>query len=835
MRYTETMNAHPADSRRALAAVLALAAVAGRAGACPELAVAPEVPNGIELQLGATNVNAALGNGRLTAAFSRCGELTVLKWPGPSLYDQLAYLTSNAPDARLTPHLGALDDQGAFAGLAWVGRHGRRGVTWLRDDDWTHRQHYSADTSDVLIDEATNPALGLDVVAEHFVLPDRDVLVSRYTVTRARRSRVRKATLLFYTNFSPTLARLPYFPLADWALDFENDYAAVYDRHARALLHFLPASAQAFPHDFGPVDALLRAPPRSHGALVRRVDGIVAGLAGRGGAAEPGVYIAAGARPRDDGYQVGFDDAPLCQQQTGILERILAALELPPSLLALARQTFECATIVADPGGPLAACRAANGWTYEARNAYDDAADGRLSRSPIAACQANAALARRLHFRRRGATATFDVAVAGTMDAVLDLLRDARAGDPDDQRSATEAWWASWLAPARLPATDDPLVTAFARRSLVVMRTATDAASGAIVASIATQAPYGADWVRDGAFIDHALDVAGYTDLVSRHVRFYARVQRTRPSGWSPLFSFPPCDPTAPVEPDCIPAGTYEMNYYADPTAAVPAGPISFEIDAAGLGVWTMWDHATFLTDPAARAAYLADVCPAIERGAAGLAACRDAATGLPCPANEDDNFPLTQGLQGAETVLLALDSATAAAGACAFEATEVAGWQARATELRAAIHAHFVVPGPPPHFAGGRPAWVLWPVGLLAPSDPLAQSHADWLAETAITPILDRTALGAGYNAESLLARAMLQRARHDAAGLAASQDAVRAFIAELATPGTLHLGEFSGRVPVDLDGDGVAPDYLPENDVPHVWEHAYLYLAAMAAFGAR
>jgi hypothetical protein len=31
------------------------------------------------------------------------------------------------------------------------------------------------------------------------------------------------------------------------------------------------------------------------------------------------------------------------------------------------------------------------------------------------------------------------------------------------------------------------------------------------------------------------------------------------------------------------------------------------------------------------------------------------------------------------------------------------------------------------------------------------------------------------------------------------------------------------------------VAPDYLPESDVPHVREDAYLYLAAMAAFGGR
>jgi hypothetical protein len=790
--------------------------------------VPPDAPNAVELQLGATNVNAALGNGHLTAAFSRCGELTVLKWPGPSFYDQLAYFTSNAPDARQQAHLGALDDAGVFPGLAYRTRRGRAGFTWLRDDAWSHHQSYSADTSDVLVDTATNTALGLTVVAEHFVLPDSDVLVSRYTVERTRRSPVSSATVVLYTNFSPTLTRLPFFPVADWALDFENDYAAVYDRQEHALLHFLP-QAQASPRDYGPVNAFLEAPPRGRRARERQIDGIIAGLTG------PGVYIAAGARPRDDGFQVGFDDAPICASETALAERVLGAFDLPPALLALARSIFECATLVPDPGGPLAACRTASGWTYDARNAYDDAAAGRLSRSPIAACQANAALARRLHFRRGRATATFDVAVAGTRDAALDLLRQARSTKPETQRAATESWWASWLAPAHLPATDDPLVTAFARRSLIVMRTATDSASGAIVASVDTQGPYGEDWVRDGSFINHALDVAGYADIVGRHERFYTRVQRQQPSGWSPLFSFPACDPAHPVYPNCIPAGTYETNYYADPTMTVAGNPISFEIDEAGLGVWTMWDHATFLADPAVRGAYLADVCPAIRRGAANLAACRDPATGLQCAANEDDNIPLTQGLQGAETVLLALDSGVAAAAACGFDASEVAAWQARAVELGNAIRAHFLVPGPPAHFEGGRPAWLLWPVGFLAPDDPLAQSHADWLAQTYVDPIIARTALGGGYEAEDLLARAMLQRARGDVAGLAASQASVRAFIQELATPGTLHLSEFYSRVQADLDGDGIAPDYLPENDVPHVWEHAYLYLAAMTAFGAR
>ena len=56
-----------------------------------------------------------------------------------------------------------------------------------------------------------------------------------------------------------------------------------------------------------------------------------------------------------------------------------------------------------------------------------------------------------------------------------------------------------------------------------------------------------------------------------------------------------------------------------------------------------------------------------------------------------------------------------------------------------------------------------------------------------------------------------------------------------ELTTPGTHHISEAYARVNLDLNGDGILPDYQPQNDAPHVWEHAYLYSAAMIAFGSR
>src|SRR5262249_55516148 len=189
---------------------------------------------------------------------------------------------------------------------------------------------------------------------------------------------------------------------------FQNDYAAAYDTRQRAVLQFLPASARSSPHDYGPVNPVLRDPPRGARKLRRAVRRVVDGLS------EPGVYIAFGARRRDAGYQVGFDAAPMCAHQSELAERTIATFDPPPDFLPFARGLFVCSATVLAPGGPLGACRTKEGWRYQARSAYDDSRSGTLGRSPIAACQANAAVARRLRFRKGAATAGFGVAVPRT-------------------------------------------------------------------------------------------------------------------------------------------------------------------------------------------------------------------------------------------------------------------------------------------------------------------------------------------------------------------------------------------------------------------------------------
>src|SRR2546423_1575458 len=114
-----------------------------------------------------------------------------------------------------------------------------------------------------------------------------------------------------------------------------------------------------------------------------------------------------------------------------------------------------------------------------------------------------------------------------------------------------------------------------ARRTFISVRLAMVGESGAIVASADTQGPYGEDWIRDGAFINQLLDGNGFTDAVTRHNLFYARVQAS----------------TDNPSPSRTP-GNWPMASYGD---GIDGAPIPWEIDETGLGMWALGSHAAYL------------------------------------------------------------------------------------------------------------------------------------------------------------------------------------------------------------------------------------------------
>lgn len=406
------------------------------------------------------------------------------------------------------------------------------------------------------------------------------------------------------------------------------------------------------------------------------------------------------------------------------------------------------------------------------------------------------------------ADATLVVALGGDAKTATTAL-DAHVGDrgrpPTSVRTAKQRWWDGWLAGARLPATDEAVVVEHALRALTVLRQAVDRHSGAVVASITTQPPYSLDWVRDGAYLNEALLVAGHPEAVLRHDRFYAATivrAGQRPPGAR-----------------LTPRGNWPMNLYAD---GVTGGPIPFEIDETGLGLWTLVRGWEATGDDG----YLRDVWPAVAAAADFLTRWRDPATGLPRPAFEDDNLRPVRpaSLVSSAPALLGLRAAAVAASAIGADA-DGRRWSARAAELDAAIDSHAVDPEEPQAFgARGGADYLLWPLAFRPYDHPRMQAQAE-LTWRRVAP-----SFGAPhgprrrdqYEAKALLALAHVWReTRPDR--LEDVRRGLRWLASVDVTPGTGLTGEAwfveRGRVVTAVG-------------TPHVWGMALFYLAAVAAW---
>jgi hypothetical protein len=368
-----------------------------------------------------------------------------------------------------------------------------------------------------------------------------------------------------------------------------------------------------------------------------------------------------------------------------------------------------------------------------------------------------------------------------------------------------ERAWKVLFAHVPVPSSNSGRVVYVAKRSVITMLLAVDPKTWAIVASPDTQGPYGEDWIRDGSFVNAALDENGFTWIATRHDLFYARTQSS---------------PTNPLPG--VPFGNWPMNMYV---TGQPGGPIPYEIDETGYGVWTLARQARFV--PASqRRTYLEKVFPAIARGADWLTACKDPTNGFQCPASEDDNFTPSQTLHGALPDLLALRSAVAAARELGRSGPVVASWQARAAALEAAIgslydsSAHAYREGPsstsalPVSYEDG--GLLLWPTHLHAYSSPNMQGEAA-ATQASMDASLERNS--GLYEAVALLGLCHAWKGT-DPSKLAALS-ATLSYMASALTTSTGLFGEGWLRW-----GDGKTG---PLNDQPHTWEHALFDMSAL------
>jgi hypothetical protein len=789
---------------------------------------APSTIDLTEHIFGATNVNAVTGNGALTAGISSEGDLTMLAWPGPTFADQMLYLSSNDLDARSEPQFGATDGMGSFLGLLLTTASGTN-LVWLRDPSFSHVQAYTKSDSAVVETTFTRGDIGLTVVVDDIVSPDVDLLTRRVVVTRSASSPVTAAELVLYENLSPTLSRIPMAPLADWLLGWANDFVAVYDTTTQAVVHMHPSDRGLITSlldlafdptsvDYGPIDALMRTTPTN-----AQVDSLLGSL---DTAFAPGVAALVTTDPPPTSFQVGSDATPFCTQAGKLAANIEALPKVfdDPGLGYL--------TALAEPAmctDSLGPVRAARGWTWEPADALANVTAGALSGSRLAACQTNAALIAPLTFT--GNTAEGAALFAfGTkvFDARTTLAQGTTVAASARQTAAEQATHDA-LSGALLPdASLGEATQIVAQRALVNMYVARDSGKGAIVASVDHQPPYYLDWPRDGSFLMHALDVAGILKWPTVRAEWYAPLQRQMPAPPSLISGQAPTDPyTGKVQ---YPAYAWEMNYYADGTIG---GDIRFEIDNTALHLWAVCVHAAALA-PADRKAFLDVVWPTFKNALDLLIRWKNAKTGLPAPANEDDQLALTSTLHGATAVYAAIVAGARLANFLGDQGTAEAAL-ARTTELQSAILANYYdaktglfIDGATANTdnAGsttrGDTAWLVWPARVLSPDDPRQETQLVHDMTAVLQDVRGETD-GAAYDMKTVVAAALLGK---DGGSRDMAREAV-ARLANIATPDTHHFGEVFVTLPAP---DGGAPTFSERVATPHVWEGTLFYLSAMA-----
>ena len=449
----------------------------------------------------------------------------------------------------------------------------------------------------------------------------------------------------------------------------------------------------------------------------------------------------------------------------------------------------------------------------DGNSAYDDAADGKLSGGDEAPGQADAAISDQMRLKKRRASTTLYIAAAFTRAEALHELNSARPKGAADIVTSKARWWKKWLRGAALPKEAPKVVTRLAKRSLISIRQAIDPAHNMIVASIATQPPYSVDWIRDGAYINRALELAGQPAMVGAHNERYGRLQVTATN--------PPDGHPGPVPP-----GNWSQNYYAD---GVVGGPIPYEIDATGFGIWTLWDHFHQTGDRD----YLtkAPVYEAIQRAAHYLSddpplGCVDPTTNLQCVANEEDNETPTQTLVGAQAVWMGLGAAADAAETFGRDGDllNAEKWGGRQEELGTAIETEFFNAEcncyTTDYITG---ATLLWPVQLLPYSDPKAQSQADVNWQHMTDVLSGEVTQGRG---ESRMAVA------HAFAWAGTSNlSLVRRALTWIAQVPTTDETSLLGEAWMAFEPDR---DHITTMvGQPHITSHAQYYIAAIKAYG--
>lgn len=697
---------------------------------------------------GATNVNAEAGNSSLTVEESASGTVTVMRAAAANYDNQVNYFATGY-DPTTGRAIAARPNAGSFLGIRWTtgsAPAAQAHFAWLRN--WHHSQRFLTSTTPVPVTTYVAPAsVGLRVVDTDLATAGSLHALDGLVPAGGPDAFVRDVTVTRSASSPVTSAELVAYgnfsPIASDVpyVPFEDAGCAT-QANTTKVGHY-SRSDRVATISWSGVDMTTGKPASATVAV---------GFAGPTTGFEVGTdsYDPLAPPGPEDGYQELASTPYELGGSRAALGQVTVALEAPLDFTKLARPSE------GSGAGSVAAAR-------------------------------------------------LIVSEASTPRAATEQLDFARHQSFSSELRAVTRAWRSLFEHVPLPKGAGKRVLYVTKRSVITMLLAVDPQTWAIVASPDTQGPYGEDWIRDGSFINAALDEDGFTWIVTRHDLFYARTQSS---------------PTNPLPG--VPFGNWPMNMYV---TGQPGGPIPWEIDETGYGVWTLARQARFV--PARqRLSYLHKVFPAIARGAEWLTLCMDPTNGFQCPASEDDNFTPSQTLHGALPDLLALRSAVQAAGELHKSGPEVKSWAARSRSLEAAIDslydpaqdAYREEPSstsalPVSYEDGGL---LLWPTHLHRYSSASMQGEAAATYSSMESSFQTNSGL---YEGVALLGLCHAWKSAEPAQ--LAELRSTLSYMASALTTNTGLFGEGWLRW-----GDGATG---PLNDQPHTWEHALFDMSAL------
>lgn len=161
------------------------------------------------------------------------------------------------------------------------------------------------------------------------------------------------------------------------------------------------------------------------------------------------------------------------------------------------------------------------------RGTYLDAEDGKLEGNPIEHGSVDSVIGMRAMIPAHGSTlAHYWITCGASLEEVKELNELTIRETPDALITSTNNFWNAWLD---MDTIDNGMFSSkieqLYRRSLCVMRVHADNGGGIIASSDTDMLHHGRDtysyvWPRDGAFIAHAFDQAGYHDVAKRFFTF---------------------------------------------------------------------------------------------------------------------------------------------------------------------------------------------------------------------------------------------------------------------------------------------------------------------------